>query len=119
MGGKVFMETLAADKCTQSTVGGTVSYPAGVATDTHGDLYIAETGDNRVLKVPATDLTCAKSDCKQIAANLATHLSSPSGVDGRRNRYTWLEWRRRSSKAGQSSAASSRWASERATRIPK
>lgn len=56
--------------------GGTFEGSFGVATDTSGNLYIADE-DNAIIKVPASDLTCTTpSDCTVVA----TGVGEPVGV---------------------------------------
>ncbi len=66
----------------QTTVGSGLSAPSGVAADSlggidsdgRGNVYIADTNNGRVVKVPAG---CTSSTCQ---VNLATGLNVPSGV---------------------------------------
>jgi sugar lactone lactonase YvrE len=54
-----------------------LNQPWGVAADGNGNLYVADTGNSRVLKVPSTDLSCTTaSDCVAIGSS----LSFPDGV---------------------------------------
>jgi sugar lactone lactonase YvrE len=47
-----------------------LNHPQGVAVDANGTVYVADYGNNRVLKVPPTDLTCATaSDCTTVVSN--------------------------------------------------
>jgi sugar lactone lactonase YvrE len=58
-----------------------LNYPSGVAVDASGNVYIADAGNNRVVMVPATDLSCATaSDCVSVGSALTTPLSNPEGV---------------------------------------
>ena len=71
---------------TQSVIGSGLQFPKAVAVDGSGNVYIADTSNDRVLKVPSTDLTCATaSDCTTIVSDLLF----PSGVavDGSGNVY--------------------------------
>src|SRR5882757_4499101 len=70
----------------QSTIGTGFRLPTGVAVDGSGNVYIADQNNNRVLKVPPTDPTCATAgDC----INIGTGLTGPTGVavDGSGNVY--------------------------------
>jgi sugar lactone lactonase YvrE len=57
----------------QSAVGGSgLNAPAGVAVDLRGNLYIADTNNNRVLRVPPTDRSCATAgDCTSYGSGLS------------------------------------------------
>ena len=71
---------------TQISIGSSLNYALGVAVDASGNIYIADNGNNRVLKVPPTDPTCAISgDCTLVGSG----LNHPEGVavDGAGNVY--------------------------------
>lgn len=68
----------------QSTIGSglspSVSAPSGVAVDASGNVYIADTGNNRVVKAPPTDPTCSTAaDCTTLG-NTFDPFSFPTGV---------------------------------------
>jgi sugar lactone lactonase YvrE len=67
-----------------TTLGGQLSGPEGVAVDGNGDVYIADTGNNRVVELPWTG-----SGYGQQTTVPFTGLSSPMGValDGAGNLY--------------------------------
>jgi len=58
--------------------------PYGMAVDSFGNVYIADNNNNRVLKVPPTDPTCATS-CTTIGTGLSLPISV--AVDGAGNVY--------------------------------
>jgi len=69
-----------------SNVTGGLSRPYSVAVDGAGNVYISDYDNNRVLKVPPTDLTCATpSDCTVVGKD----YSGPGflAVDGSGNLY--------------------------------
>jgi sugar lactone lactonase YvrE len=81
-----------------TTIGGTaIGSPESVAVDGAGNVYVADVGKQHVVKIPATDLTCANpSDCPFVGAAI-TGASAPSigtagpygmAVDGAGNVYT-------------------------------
>lgn len=58
-------------------VGDGLKLPSGAAVDASGNVYIADSGNNRVLKVPSTDLSCSISgDCTTVGSG----LSNPQAV---------------------------------------
>ena len=64
--------------------------PFGVAADAAGNVYIADSVNNRVLRIPPSDPACATaSDCILMAKNISGGLSSPRSVavDGVGNVY--------------------------------
>jgi len=58
------------------TVGATLQNPAGVAVDVNGNVYIADTGNNRILEVTASFNGLAN----QVVQLNVTGLSSPQGI---------------------------------------
>src|SRR5260370_9989932 len=90
-------------ECNQSEGGfvsssATLCYPAGLAVDNAGNLYVADRGNSRVVEYNTPFNTCANFPCVGPAANLAfgqcifldaSALCNPSGVavDGWGNGY--------------------------------
>ncbi len=55
-----------------------LSSPYGAVVDTTGDVFIADAGNNRILEVPSTDLTCATQ--REIASLWVWGLNAPTGI---------------------------------------
>jgi large repetitive protein len=75
-------------------VGGSLlNAPESIAIDGNGNVFIADPGLNEILRVPATDLTCATpTDCTVVSyhTNLVNPGTGPFGIaiDGAGNVYT-------------------------------
>ncbi|HXM64273.1 MAG TPA: Ig-like domain repeat protein [Terriglobales bacterium] len=66
----------------------TLDDPVTLAVDSSGNVFIADTINNRVLKVPPTDPTCSTpSDCTLIGSHLSFNQVSGVAVDGSGNVY--------------------------------
>ena len=70
----------------QSTLLSGLNHPLGVAVDASGNLYISDANNNRVLKAPPGDLSCATpADCTTVGSGLKTPVAL--AVDGAGNVY--------------------------------
>ncbi len=55
----------------QTAVGSGFSAPAGIAVDAAGNVYVADSGAGKVIRIPATDPTCSTlSDCTSVGTGL-------------------------------------------------